>query len=192
MTKVEINEKNMATLNSILEKGFRYHDEDYQPQNINQVISRLIELVHYEDYLKEETSDIYWEWFNKEMKEDMKNKEEVNDMDKKVEDRVYFVHEGAIGKSADFFIRGISPINTEEEAIQVAEIDYYLPDCEYVKEFLKGHPDYVYVGSTDNMHRNGWGMSFEGYKNIDAPLDKDIKNKEELEECQERNCTIRT
>ena len=102
-------------------------------------------------------------------------------MDKKVEDRVYFVHEGAIGKSADFFIRGISPINTEEEAIQVAEIDYYLPDCEYVKEFLKGHPDYVYVGSTDNMHTWGWGMSFEGYKNIDAPLDKDIKNKEEID-----------
>ena len=181
MTKVELNEKNMATINSILEKGFRHHNEDDQPKNINQVIARLIELVHYEDYLKEETSDIYWEWFNKEMKEDMKNKEEVNDMDKKVEDRVYFVHEGAIGKSADFFIRGISPINTEEEAIQVAEIDYYLPDCEYVKEFLKGHPDYVYVGSTDNMHRNGWGMSFEGYKNIDAPLDKDIKNKEEVE-----------
>ena len=77
MTKVEINEKNMATLNSILEKGFRYHDEDYQPKNINQVISRLIELVHYEDYLKKETVDIYLEWYNKEMKEDMKNKEEV-------------------------------------------------------------------------------------------------------------------
>ena len=69
MTKVEINEKNMATLNSILEKGFRYHDEDYQPKNINQVISRLIELVHYEDYLKEETVDIYLEWCDKEMKE---------------------------------------------------------------------------------------------------------------------------
>ena len=68
MTKVELNEKNMATINSILEKGFRYHNEDDQPKNINQVIARLIELVHYEDYLKEETSDIYWEWFNKEMK----------------------------------------------------------------------------------------------------------------------------
>ena len=202
MTKVEINEKNMATINSILEKGFRYHNEDDQPKNINQVIARLIELVHYEDYLKEETSDIYWEWFNKEMKEDMKNKEEVNDMDKKVEDRVYFVHEGTIGiplrnvhvrgkvyfvrvgaiaMSSDFFIRGISPINTEEEARQVTEIDYYLPDCEYVKEFLKGHPDYVYVGSADNMHSYGWGMSFEGYKKIDAPLGKDIKNKEEVE-----------
>ena len=69
MTKVELNEKNMATINSILEKGFRYHDEDYQPTNINQVISRLIELVHYEDYLKEETVDIYLEWCDKEMKE---------------------------------------------------------------------------------------------------------------------------
>ena len=57
MTKVELNEKNMATINSILEKGFRYHNEDDQPKNINQVIARLIELVHYEDYLKEETSD---------------------------------------------------------------------------------------------------------------------------------------
>ena len=69
MTKVEINEKNMATINSILEKGFRYHDEDDQPKNINQVIARLIELVHYEDYLKKETADIYWEWCDKEMKE---------------------------------------------------------------------------------------------------------------------------
>ena len=90
-------------------------------------------------------------------------------MGNEMEERVYFTHGGRIGKAADFFIRGISPINTEEEAIQVAEIDYYLPDCEYVKEFLKGHPDYVYVGSTDNMHRNGWGMSFEGYAAVGCP-----------------------
>ena len=56
MTKIELNEKNMATINSILEKGFRYHNEDEQPKNINQVIARLIELVHYEEYLKKGNS----------------------------------------------------------------------------------------------------------------------------------------
>ena len=68
MTKIELNEKNMATINSILDKGFRYHNEDEQPKNINQVIARLIELVH-EEYLKKETADIYWEWYNKYNKE---------------------------------------------------------------------------------------------------------------------------
>ena len=100
----------------------------------------------------------------------------LNNMNKKVEDKVYFVHRGSIGgMAADFFIKGISPINSEEDAEKIEFIDYYMPDCEYVKEFLKGHPDYVYVCSTDNMHRNGWGMSFEGYKKIDAPLDNDNK-----------------
>lgn len=94
-------------------------------------------------------------------------------MNKKVEDKVYFVHGGAMGKAADFFIKGIPPINSEEEAEKVERIDYYMPDCGYVEEFLKEHPEYVYVGSTDNMHIGGWGMNFEGYKKVNAPLDKD-------------------
>ena len=86
-----------------------------------------------------------------------------------MEDKVYFTHGGGIGEAADFFIRGISPINTEEEARQITEIDYYMPDCEYVEKFVEEHPDYVYVGSTDNMHTWGWGMSFEGYTKVDCP-----------------------
>lgn len=87
-----------------------------------------------------------------------------------MEERVYFIHKAAgFGLAADFFIKGISPINSEEEAEKIASIDYYMPDCAYVEEFLKKNPDYVYVGSTDNMHYGGWAMSFDGYEEVECP-----------------------
>ena len=87
-----------------------------------------------------------------------------------MEERVYFIHKAAgFGLAADFFIKGIKPVNSREEAEEVADIDYYMPDCEYVEEFLKKNPDYVYVGSTDNMHYGGWAMSFDGYEEVECP-----------------------
>ena len=50
-------------------------------------------------------------------------------MNKKVEDRVYFIHDN-YGKF-DFFIKGILPINSEEETEKIKCIDYYLPTCDY-------------------------------------------------------------
>ena len=93
----------------------------------------------------------------------------LNNMNKKVEDRVYFIHGKSNVKSADFLIKGIRSINSEEEAEKIARIDYYMPECDYVQEFLKEHPEYVYIGGTDNMHVGGWGMSFKGYKKIECP-----------------------
>ena len=58
--KIEVSEENYKILNSILENGFVSYCNEWQPRDINQVIARLIELVYYEDYLKDETSDIYW------------------------------------------------------------------------------------------------------------------------------------
>ena len=72
-----------------------------------------------------------------------------------MEDKVFFIHHGSAGRSADFFIN--------------ERIDYYMPDCEYVEKFLEEHPDYVYIGSTDNMHAGGWGMSFKGYTKVECP-----------------------
>ena len=83
--------------------------------------------------------------------------------------KVYFIHKGGIGRAADFFIEGIKPVSSEEEARKVADIDYYMPRCIFVKEFLKEHPDYVYVGSTDDQHISGWGMSFDGYDEVECP-----------------------
>ena len=80
-----------------------------------------------------------------------------------MEDRVYFIHTG-FGLSADFFVKS-------ELAEQYSEYwaDYLVEDCVYVQAFLKEHPDYKYVGSTDNMHINGWGMSFDGFTEVDCP-----------------------
>ncbi len=83
--------------------------------------------------------------------------------------KVYFIHEGGTGMAADFFIEGIQPISSRKEAEKVTNIDYYMPVCKYVKEFLKEHPEYVYVGSTDNMHTWGWGMNFDGYEEVECP-----------------------
>ena len=83
--------------------------------------------------------------------------------------KVYFIHKGGIGRAADFFIEGIKPVSTKEEAEKVADVDYYMPECIYVKEFLKEHPDYVYVGSTDDQHAWGWGRGFLNYDEVKCP-----------------------
>ena len=88
-------------------------------------------------------------------------------------EKVYFIHEGGMGLAADFFIKGIKPVSTEEEASEIEHIDYYMPGCEYVKQYLKEHPDFVYIGSTDNMHMfgdDGWGMDFDDYAEVDCPI----------------------
>ncbi|MDG7037039.1 MAG: hypothetical protein JRM72_06625 [Nitrososphaerota archaeon] len=96
--------------------------------------------------------------------------------------KVYFIHTGYGGiLSADFFVRGIKPLKDGEEAERRYNVDYYIPDCQYVRAFLKGHHGYVYIGSSDNAHtidyrtkglsnlRNNWGMSFDGYKQVECP-----------------------
>ena len=69
MTNMPLNEKNTAALNSILEVGFRFVDENNQPRNINQVISFLLNVADGEGYLKPETSELYDEIERKENEE---------------------------------------------------------------------------------------------------------------------------
>jgi hypothetical protein len=66
MTNVPLNEKNMAVLNSILEDGFIFIDENDQPKNINQVISFLLNVVDVQGYLKIKTSKILDKYLRKE------------------------------------------------------------------------------------------------------------------------------
>ncbi len=66
MTNVPLNEKNMAILNSILEDGFIFIDENDQPKNINQVISFLLNVVDIQGYLKIKTSEILDKYLRKE------------------------------------------------------------------------------------------------------------------------------
>ena len=66
MTNVPLNEKNMAVLNSILEDGFIFIDENDQPKNINQVISFLLNVVDIQGYLKIKTSEILDKYLRKE------------------------------------------------------------------------------------------------------------------------------
>ncbi len=77
---------------------------------------------------------------------------------------MYFIHAGGFGLAADFFVwNGLAEQYDEDW------VDYFMEDCPYVKAFLKEHPDYKYVGSTDNMHPWGWGMSFDGFTEVDCP-----------------------
>ncbi len=91
-----------------------------------------------------------------------------------MEDKVYFIHESGIDimhngsmvkvLGADFFIR--SEVVKQYDGYSP---DYLVEDCPYVKAFLKNHSDYSYVGSTDNIHKDGWGMSFDGFTEVDCP-----------------------
>lgn len=75
--------------------------------------------------------------------------------------RVYFTHEGGIGFAADFFVKKYD--NTDYG------YDYYMSDCEYVLKFLEDNPNFKYIGSTDNNHSYGWGMSFKDFHKVDKP-----------------------
>ena len=83
--------------------------------------------------------------------------------------KIYFIHGGGAGLSADCFIKTKKKI-TEDNAYDYG-IDYYLPDCRYVKKFLEKNTEYQYVGSTDDQHMNedGWGMDLSEWKLVDSP-----------------------
>ena len=68
MTKIPINEKNMAVLESISRDGFMYIDDLEQPQptNINQVIWLLLKIADEEGYLKREACDLLEKYEQKE------------------------------------------------------------------------------------------------------------------------------
>ena len=83
------------------------------------------------------------------------------------ENKIYFLHDAPLGLSADFFLKRKKPVSKKEE--EKYGVDYLKPDCEYVKKFLEEHPEYVYLGSTDDAHANGWGMSFDGFEEMKCP-----------------------
>ena len=68
MTKLPVNEKNMAVLESISRDGSMYIDDLEQPQptNINQVIWLLLKIADEEGYLKREASDLLDKYKQKE------------------------------------------------------------------------------------------------------------------------------
>ena len=61
MTKIELDEKNFKVLNSILENGLTYLNDNEQPVNINQVISQLIDLAYNYNDLHNKTINILLE-----------------------------------------------------------------------------------------------------------------------------------
>ena len=83
------------------------------------------------------------------------------------QNKIYFLHDAPLGLSADFFLKRKKLIS-EKEA-EKYHIDYSMPICPYVKKFLEEHPEYVYLGSTDDAHANGWGMSFDGFEEMKCP-----------------------
>ena len=84
-----------------------------------------------------------------------------------INEKVYIIHDVLDGKVADFFVFGAVPVLNDEDAHKRFSIDYYKPNCPYIRSFLAAFPEYTYVGSTYNMHNNGWGMSFDGYEKVE-------------------------
>lgn len=82
-----------------------------------------------------------------------------------MENKVYIVHEGGFANEAiDLFVRLNKDLINEEY-----DIDYMMPGCPFVKEFLEKHKDFRYVGSTDNGHCDGeYGMDLSGWKKVDV------------------------
>ena len=85
-----------------------------------------------------------------------------------MENKVYIVHEGGFANQAiDCFIRSDKDLTKEE--CEEYDIDYRMPGCPFVKEFLEKHKDFRYVGSTDNGHCDGeYGMDLSGWKKVDV------------------------
>ena len=84
------------------------------------------------------------------------------------QNKIYFLHDAPAGLGADFFLKRKRPVS-EKEREEKYNVDYTIAGCPYVKEFVKQHPEYVYLGSTDNAHVWGWGMSFDGFKKVECP-----------------------
>ena len=70
LTNVPLNETNMAVLNSVLEDGFMFINENDQPKNINQVISLLLRVADSEGYLKSKATELYEKFKRKENEEE--------------------------------------------------------------------------------------------------------------------------
>lgn len=81
-------------------------------------------------------------------------------------EKVYIIHGGGLATAADFFVKRVESLNEEEEDYWM---DYKMENCEYVQKFLEEHPDFKYVGSSDDMHYDGWGVDFEGWTEVDCP-----------------------
>ena len=101
-------------------------------------------------------------------------------------DKVFFIHNvGDEGRAAEFFVKTTRITETarrynipKEQVILVYCADYVAKNCDYVVQFLKEHPDFTYVSSTDNTyngnygdneHGLGWGMPFDGYTEVECP-----------------------
>ena len=91
-------------------------------------------------------------------------------------EKVYFIHKGGKEniKAVDCFVRSEREL-TKEECEKAYGIDYYMPDCQFVGRFLKNHPEYKYVGSTDSAHTHGYAMNLDGWKKVITPSLINIK-----------------
>lgn len=81
--------------------------------------------------------------------------------------KVYFIHPGGVSAAADLFILRKKPIS-DKEAEKIG-IDYRQKRCPYVKAFLREHPEYQFLGSSDNAHAYGWGVVFDGFTLVPPP-----------------------
>ena len=82
-------------------------------------------------------------------------------------EKVYITHYGGCGDvGVDCFVRSEKDLTKGE--CEKYNIDYFMPSCVFVQEFLKKNPCYKYVGSTDNGHADGqYGMDLEGWTCVD-------------------------
>ena len=100
----------------------------------------------------------------------------------KLENKIYFLHNLPNGLGADFFLKkGKSILEKEHCRYRIYyialldklrnkyHVDYVSPACPYIEEFLKENPNYIYLGSTDKTNEHDWGMSFDGFKEINCP-----------------------
>ncbi len=82
-------------------------------------------------------------------------------------EKVYIIHGGGFALSADFFVKRTEELVKEYDGS--SWVDYPVEDCPYVEKFLEEHPDFMYVGSSDNAHSWGWGVDFDGWTKVDRP-----------------------
>ncbi len=78
--------------------------------------------------------------------------------------RIYIVHQMPIGSEMyDFFILKDTDDGTFSYKRFIGE--YWMSECEVTKKFLKLHPEYVYVGSSDSFnHKPKVPLGFHKYE----------------------------
>lgn len=59
MTNFKMNEKNWTVLNAILREGFNFTELEDEPNNVNQVISRLIKIAMDEGYIPSYIEELF-------------------------------------------------------------------------------------------------------------------------------------